>query len=228
MSYDEEQHKRSRVVVETPTARREVVQQQTVRYPTEKRRGYSAGVVATVALLAIAATAIIFLFLTNSRDSSTDANVNVRTTAATQPTPMTQAPVVVQTPLTQPTPVIIQQVPAPVTTTQPAPVIVQAPPPDTSTATTTAPTSPPATGAAGTAPASGNDDSALQAKIDKAFADDPNVSAASVDALVVNGRVRLTGTVNSDALKQRAERLAYAVKGVLGVDNKIVVTGATP
>ena len=222
MSQDEEQTRRSRVVVETPTARREVVQQQTVRYPAEERRGYSAGMVATVALLAIAATAIIFLFLTNSRDDSTDANVNIRTTAATQPTPMTQAPVVVQTPMTQPTqqPVIIQQVPAPATTV-PAPVIIQAPPADTST--TTAPASPPA-GAAGTSPAAGNDDSALQAKVDKAFADDPNVAAASVDAMVVNGRVKLTGTVNSDAVKQRAERLAYAVKGVLGVDNKIVVT----
>ncbi len=232
MSYDEEQHKRSRVVIETPNARREVVEQQTVRQPAPgyyppERRGYSAGVLATVALLAIAATAIIFLFLTNSRDSSTDANVNIRTTAATQPTPMTQAPVVVQTPMSQPTPVIIQQVPAPVTTTAPAPVIIQAPPP-TDPSTTTAPASPPATGAAGKAPAAGNDDASLQAKVDEAFADDPNVSAANVDALVVNGRVKLTGTVTSDAVRQRAERLAYAVKGVLGVDNKIVVTAATP
>jgi hypothetical protein len=219
MSYDEEQHKRSRVVVETPTARREVVQQQTVRYPAEERRGYSAGLVATVALIAIAATALIFLFLTNSRDDSANTNVNVRTTAATQPTPITQAPVMVQTPMPQQQPVIIQ---APPTTTAPAPVIIQAPPADTST---TAPTSPPASSAP---PASGHDDASLQAKIDKAFADDPNVSAASVDALVVNGRVRLTGTVNSDAVKQRAERLAYAVKGVLGVDNKIVVTAGTP
>ena len=221
MSHEEEQHRRSRVVVETPTARREVVQQQTVRYPTEERRGYSAGIVATVALLAIAATAIIFLFLTNSRDSSTEANVNLRTTAATQPTPMTQAPVVVQTPMTQPTPVIIQQVPAPVTT-QPAPVIIQAPPPPPDTSTTTAP---PASSAP---PAAGHDDASLQTKVDKAFADDPNVSAADIDAMVVNGRVKLTGTVSSDAVKQRAERLAYAVKGVLGVDNKIVVAPGTP
>ncbi len=60
MSYDEEQHRRSRVVVETPTARREVVQQQTVRYP--ERRAHSTGMVVTVALVAIAATAIVFLF----------------------------------------------------------------------------------------------------------------------------------------------------------------------
>jgi osmotically-inducible protein OsmY len=67
------------------------------------------------------------------------------------------------------------------------------------------------------------DDATLQTQIDKAFANDPNVSAAPIEAKVVNGRVRLTGTVNSEAVKQRAERLAYAVKGVLDVDDKIVV-----
>ncbi len=221
MSYDEEQQKRSRVVVETPTARREVVQQQTVRYPAPERRGYSTGVVATVALLAIAATAIIFLFLTNSGDDSSETNVNIRT-AAVQPTPFTQAPVVVQqTPMMQPTPttVIIQQ--APPTTTVPAPVIIQAPPATTDPAAT----APPATTT--TAPPA-NDDSTLQQKIDRSFADDAAVAASNVDATVVNGRVRLSGTVSSDAVKQRAERLAYAVKGVLGVDNKIVVAPATP
>ena len=219
MSYDEEQHKRSRVVVETPTARREVVQQQTVRYPPE-RRGYSAGVLATVALVAIATTAIIFLFLTNSGgDDSTETNINIR--AATQPTPFTQAPVVVQTPLTQPTPIIIQQAP---TTTVPAPIIIQAPPTTDPAATappTTTATAPPAAPAA-------SDDATLQQRIDKSFADDPAVAAATIDATVVNGRVKLSGTVSSDAVKQRAERLAYAVKGVLGVDNRIVVAPATP
>ena len=225
MSYDEEQQKRSRVVIETPTARREVVEQQTVRrpppgyYPPE-RRGYSTGVLATVALLAIAATAIIFLFLTNSRDdSSTEVNINARTSAATQPTPLTQAPIVVQTPLTQPTPIIIQQAPQ----TVPAPVIIQAPP-----TTDPATTAPPASTAPPAAAPAANDDATLQTKIDKAFADDPAVSAVVIDATVVNGRVRLSGTVNSDAVRQRAERLAYAVKGVLGVDNKIVVSSGTP
>lgn len=227
MSYDEEQQKRSRVVIETPTARREVIEQQTVRQPAPRyyppeRRGYSTGVLATVALLAIAATSIIFLFLTNSRDdSSTEVNINARTAAATQPTPLTQAPVVVQTPLTQPTPIIIQQVPQ----TVPAPVIIQAPPTTTDPATTAPPatttTAPPAAPAA-------SDDATLQTKLDKAFADDPTVSTAVIDATIVNGRVRLSGTVNSDAVKQRAERLAYAIKGVLAVDNKIVVSAATP
>src|SRR4051794_31086325 len=155
MSQDEEQTRHSRVVVETPTARREVVQHQTVRYP-EERRGFSTGMVVTVALIAIAATAIIFLFLTNSRSDS-ETNVNIRS-AATQPTPMSP-PVIVSQPATQPTPIIIQ---APPTTTQPAPVIIQAPPP----ATTTAP--PPATGSS--APSSpAHDDTSIQTKLDKAL-----------------------------------------------------------
>lgn len=234
MSYDEEHQKRSRVVIETPTARREVVEQRTVRqpapgyYPPPERRGYSAGILATVALLAIAATSIIFLFLTNSReDSTTEVNINARTAAA-QPTPFAQAPVLVQTPAPLPTPIIVQQVPPP-TTTVPAPVIIQAPPTTTDPAATAPPTTtaPPASSAPPAAP-SASDDSTLQTKIDQAFAADQTVSAAVINATVVNGRVRLSGTVNSDAVKQRAERLAYNVRGVLGVDNRIVVTAATP
>ena len=65
-------------MVETPTARREVVHSQTVRYP-EERRGVSTGVVVAVALTAIAATVIIMLFVTNpSDDSDTTINANVR------------------------------------------------------------------------------------------------------------------------------------------------------
>src|SRR5919202_1902435 len=185
MSYDEEQQKRSRVVVETPTARREVVHQQSVRYP-EERRGHSTGIVVAVALVAVAATAVA---------------------------------VIVQTPMTMPTPqtIIIQQPPP--TTTVPAPVIVTQPP----AASAPPPTSsaPPASGRAA---ANGRDDASLQEKLDKAFAADPDVSAATINATVVNGRVILVGTVGSDAVKQRAERLAYQIKGVLGVDNKIVVS----
>jgi hypothetical protein len=215
MSYDEEQQRRSRVVVETPTSRREVVQSQTVRYP-EERRGYSVGVIAAVALTAIAATVILMLFLTNPSDDSNSTNINLRASAPAQPTPYVQTPVIVQTPMTQPTPIIIQQ-PA-----QPPPIIV-APPPTTSEPTTAAPpsstTAPPASSGA-----NASDDLSIQQRVDRVFADDREVAAANVFATVVNGRVSLTGTVASDAVKQRAERLAYSVKGVLGVDNKITVS----
>jgi len=222
MSYDEEQHKRSRVVIETPTTRREVVQQQTVRYP-EERRGYSTGVVVAVALTAIAATAIIFLFLTNSGDDESSTNVNVRM-AATQPTPLgaLPPPVVVQTPMMMPTPppMIIQQ-PPPVTTMPPPTIVVPAP--------TTTTTAPPATSAAPPATAPNpNDDATLQQKVDRVFEADADIKAAVIDATVIDGKVLLTGTVDSAALKQKAERLAYAVKGVRSVENKIAVTAPTP
>ena len=207
MSYDEEEQKRSRVVVETPTARREVIHQQTTRHPQE-RQGFSTAAVVTVALTAIAITAILFLFLTNSGNDSAETNVNIRAAAA--PTPFAQQPVIVSQPA--PTPIIIQQ---PATTTQPAPVIIQAPPP----ATTSAP--PPASSAPAANP---NDDSTLQQKLDKIFEADTDITAANINATIVNGRVMLTGTVNSEAIKQRAERLAYQIKGVLGVDNEIIVS----
>ena len=86
MSYDEEQQKRSRVVVETPNARREEYYARTSRVP--ERAGYSTGVVAVVALLAIAATALIMFFLMN-RSDATNTNVSVATASAFYPAPST-------------------------------------------------------------------------------------------------------------------------------------------
>jgi hypothetical protein len=218
MSYDEEQHKRDRIVVETPTSRREVVHSQTVRYP-EERRGYSTGVVVAVALTAIAATAILFLFLTNSGDDASSTNVNIRTSAATQPTPVLQTPVIVQqTPMTQPTPIIIQQ-PPPLTTAPP--VIIQAPP-----ATGTA-TAPPATSAAPPS-RSGTDDLGLQSRVEKAFNDDTDLATADVTVIVLDGKVTLSGMVKTPALKQKAERLARAVRGISSVENNIAVVPDQP
>ena len=209
MSYDEEQQKRSRVVVETPTARREVVHQETTRYP--ERQGFSTGMVAAVALAAIAATAIIILFLTNS-GSDENTNVNIRTAAATQPTPVVQTPVIVQQPLTQPTPIIIEQPAAP-------PVIIQQQaPPTTTTAPATAP--PPAS--------SGTDDTSLQMKVETVFRDDPDISVSNIIATVLDGKATLTGEVKNSSLKQKAERLVRSIKGISSVENKVTVNPDMP
>ena len=210
MSYDEEQQRRSRVVVETPTARREVYQSQTVRTP--ERSGYSTGMVAAVALTAIAATAIIFLFLMNSGDD--DPNTNIRVT--TQPTPMTQAPIITTTPITQPTPIIIEQAPI---VTQPAPVVM--PPTGTTTmppVTTTAPQ-------ASSSPAP-PDDTEVRARVNTAIQKDPDLSTTGIIAEFSDGKATLTGSVSSPDLKNRAARLALTVRGVRRVDNQITVTGA--
>jgi len=111
MAYDEEQARRSRVVVETPNERREVVHSQSVR----DNGGISAGMVGVLVVVAIALITMLVLFWISSQPA-TDTNV-----AATQPPPTTvvQQPAPVQQP-----PVIIQQ-PAPAT--QPAPIVVTPP-----------------------------------------------------------------------------------------------------
>jgi len=113
MAYDEEQARRSRVVVETPNERREVVHSQSVRTPDNS--GVSAGMVGVLVVVAIALITMLVLFWMSSQPTTDNANL-----AAQQPTTVVQQPAPVQQP-----PVIIQQ-PAPATT-QPAPIIVTPP-----------------------------------------------------------------------------------------------------
>lgn len=206
MSYDEQQQRKSRVVVETPAARREVVETQVTRVP--ERRGMSSGAVAALVIGAVALVTILFLFLMNRQDE-----LNANTRVATAPTPIQQQPVIVQQPATaQPQqPVIIQQPAAPAAA---APIIVTPPSTSTSSSSTTT-----------TAP-SGTDDASVQISVDKKLSDDTTLGSLGILATVIDGRVTLTGSVNSEDLKTRAERLVKAVKGVKRVDNQITVTGA--
>jgi hypothetical protein len=114
MAYDEEQARRSRVVVETPNERREVVHTQSVR----DNSGISAGMVGVLVVVAIALITMLVLFWMSSQPSTDNANL----AAQQPPTTVVQQPAPVQQP-----PVIIQQ-PAPVTT-QPAPIVVTPPAP---------------------------------------------------------------------------------------------------
>jgi hyperosmotically inducible protein len=169
--------------------------------------------VAAVAMAAIAATALIFLFLMNRSDDTANTNVSI----STQPTPAAQSTIIVQQPATQPTPIIIQQAP-PTTMVQPAPVVITQPPAATSPTTTTS-----APSAATSVP----DDATLQSSIDKEFQNDADISITDVTATMLDGKATLIGTVKSQDLKRRAEKLAYKIKGVRSVDNKIVVEGAS-
>jgi BON domain-containing protein len=196
MSYDEEQARRSRVVVETPNERREVVQSHAVRTPD--RSGISAGMVGVLVVVAIALITMLVLFWMSSQPT-TDPNSTIAATQPTQPT------TVVQQPAQQP-PVIIQQ-PAPATT-QPAPIVV----------------TPPAGGA--TAPSetqSANNDSAIQSAIDKHLNDDSTFSSLGITATVLDGKVTLLGSVKTQQLKDDIEHMVRQVKGVKSVDNQITV-----
>src|SRR6185295_14712109 len=193
MAYDEEEARRSRVVVETPNERREVVHTQSVR----DNNGISAGMVGVLVVVAIALITMLVLFWMSSQPTTDNANL-----AAQQPTTVVQQPAPVQQP-----PVIVQQ-PAPATT-QPAPIIVTPP-----AGGTTAPS---------TSTDSLNMDSTIQAAVDKKISDDPDLSTLGITASVVNGKVMLIGTVKTEALKAQIEKLVKQVKGVKAVDNQISV-----
>lgn len=194
MAYDEEQARRSRVVVETPNERREVVHSQSVRTPDNS--GISAGMVGVLVVVAIALITMLVLFWLSSQPT-TDPNL---TAAQQQPTTVVQQPAPVQQP-----PVIIQQ-PAPAT--QPAPIVV----------------TPPAASGGSTMPAeSVNIDSTIQTVVDKRIADDPEISTLGITATVLNGKVMLVGTVKTEELKTRIERMVKQIKGVKEVDNQITV-----
>ena len=196
MAYDEEQARKSRVVVETPNERREVVHTQSVR----DNGGISAGMVGVLVVVAIALITMLVLFWISSQPGTDNANV-----AATQPpTTVVQQPAPVQQP-----PVIVQQ-PAPAT--QPAPIVVTPP-----AGGTTAP-------AASTAPAQTvNMDSTIQAAVDKKISDDPDMSTLGITASVLDGKVTLLGTVKTEAMKTQVEKLVKQVKGVKSVDNQLMV-----
>jgi hypothetical protein len=205
MAYDEAHQKRSRVVVETPAARREVVETRTAYAAPDSRRGVSTGVVAIVAIAAVVLTAIVAWAMT--RPSADEVNANVR--VAAQPTPITQ---VVTVPVPQQPPVVM---PAPATTTTTTqPVIVPVP--------STTSTSPSATD---TARANGTDDGTIQSNIEKKFSEDTKVAALGITVSVIDGKVTLIGTVDSREMKNRLERMAR-IKGVKSVDNQIIVTGS--
>jgi hypothetical protein len=195
MAYDDQEARRSRVVVETPTSRREVTRTEAVR---EDRRGVSGTTVGIIVVVAIALITMLVLFLMSSQ---TNDNSNNNLTAAQQAAPPPQT-TIVQQPAQQQPPVIIQQ--APPATAQ-APIIVNNPP-------------------AGGSTTNGTDDSTIQAAIDKKLLDDPNLSTLGITVTVLDGKATLIGTVKSETLKSQVERAIRSVKGVKAVDNQITIT----
>jgi len=193
MAYDEEHARKSRVVVETPNERREVVHTQSVR----DNNGISAGMVGVLVVVAIALITMLVLFWLSSQPTA-DSTL----TAQQQPTVIEQP-----APAAQQPPVIIQQ-PAPVQT-QPAPIIVTPPAGGTTMPAQSATTT--------------DMDSTVQAAIDKRLTDDPQFSTLGITASVIDGKVMLVGTVKSEELKAKIERAVKQIKGVKAVDNQISV-----
>lgn len=151
------------------------------------------GGVLAAVVVGIIALAAIVILFVMNRQQTTDE------TLAAQQQPSTT---IVQQPAAQP-PVIVTQ-PA-TTTTQPAPIIVNNPP------------------ASGSAPASGNNDGAIQTVIDKKLNEDSTFKTLGITTTVLDGKVTLLGVVKSEALKAQIERAVRNIKGVTSIDNQISV-----
>ena len=68
-----------------------------------------------------------------------------------------------------------------------------------------------------------NMDSTIQTAVDKRISDDPEISTLGITATVLDGKAMLIGTVKTEELKIRIERMVKQVKGVKLVDNQISV-----
>ena len=67
------------------------------------------------------------------------------------------------------------------------------------------------------------DDVSITTAVSAAFLRDPDLSAPKIDVDTKNGSVTLNGPATTLAAKEKATTLAKAVKGVVSVDNKLVV-----
>jgi osmotically-inducible protein OsmY len=56
------------------------------------------------------------------------------------------------------------------------------------------------------------------------LADDSEVGGQPINVDAHGGTVVLTGKVTNDKLKEKAEKIAKKVKGVVGVDNKLTIS----
>jgi len=63
----------------------------------------------------------------------------------------------------------------------------------------------------------------VQIAVDKKITDDPTLSTLGLTTTVLDGKVTVTGTVKSEAIKSQVDRALRAIKGVKQVDNQIVV-----
>jgi osmotically-inducible protein OsmY len=72
-------------------------------------------------------------------------------------------------------------------------------------------------------PAAANSDDRISDQVRMRLATDPVVKGGALTVTVRNGRVTISGRVDTAKGKDRATKVARKVKGVKGVDNELVV-----
>lgn len=164
-----------------------------------ERRGMSGGAIAALVLAAIAAAVVITMLILNSQQRNSDeelAQERLRTAAAQQANAQSSQ---------QPPVIVMPQQAQPGVTPVPVPAPAQSAPSTTQSSATT-PTS-----------------AELELEITSRLMDDYDLKSYSIDTRVSGGTATLSGSVPSDELKTRAEKLARTVKGIHGVINNILV-----
>ena len=185
--------RRNRIVIETPTTRKQRGARRVGRQPGP---GASEWIVALTVIGAAALATFIALFLTSRPYDPMNS-----TLAPGQTVPSGS--------------LAIQPSPKPSPTISPSPQQNLAggavPSPEPTVETATVP-----------------DDAGIQSQIERTLASDAVLSKLDVSTLVEGGKVTIVGSVRSADLKQRVDKTLRSVKGVISVDNQLVVTEATP
>lgn len=109
-------------------------------------------------------------------------------------------------------------------------MVMQTSPTPSPSATAVSGQSPPATNTepAGATASATPDDATIQAQIEKRLRADTVLAELDVSTIVEGGHVTVVGSVRSNELKQRIERVIRSVEGVTGIDNQLVVIEGTP
>ena len=117
---------------------------------------------------------------------------------------------------------------APQQTVPPGPITASPSPKASPTPAKQGPSSGQVNESAGETKVAAIDDATIQAEIEKTIAGDSTLSTLDLSTIVEGGKVTLAGSVRSPDLKQRVEKAVRSVKGVVSVDNQLVITEATP
>lgn len=72
------------------------------------------------------------------------------------------------------------------------------------------------------------DDTTIHTKVKAALVNDPVVAGRSINVDVNRGVVSLSGAVNGDVEKVKAEDIARGVNGVRSVENNLIIREANP
>jgi osmotically-inducible protein OsmY len=181
------------IVRQVPVGNRPIVETQ-YDSVVEERPGMSGLAVALLIVAAVAAAVVITMLIINSQQRNTDE-------ALMQERAKTAAAQQAAVPPSQQQPVIVN---VPASQTAAAPVVIPGPPQSASIAS---------------APSSVD----VEMDVNSRLMDDQELRTYAIDVKVSGGTATLSGHVQNEDLRTRAEKLARTVKGVRGVVNNITL-----